>query len=412
MKQKKLKVIFRTLLFLVILFLPTQLGKHFWPEFSLIFSLKMDYLSPTIYFWDLLVILFFILILKNNHLNQRAVFVFLIFLLSQVLSLTVAKNLGAGLFRAEQFLIAGLFGISLASLNLKENLKVIKLGLSLSFLFISLLAIGQFTLEKSLGFWILGERTFSVSTPSIATFTFYNQVFLRPYSTFPHPNLLAAFFIIVPLVLLLKLGERRINFLNEQMILLPAFFLTILTFSRTAIFVLVLELLFFLKKGLKFLLLGILVCTPLLFIRFSSAFNFDSLSFLRREELALFSLDVFQRQPMFGVGLNNFISQIAQTNLISGPSRFIQPVHNIFLLDLSETGIIGFLGLLIFISYPLFLLLKNINEISKPLIFAWCAIIFLGMFDHYFLTLPQGQRLLFLIWGLSLNQVFNKRTVL
>lgn len=395
-------------MFLAVLFLPTQLGKHFWPEFSLVFSLKIDYLSPTVYFWDFLAILFFIAVARRNHLNQKAVCIFLIFLFTQILSLLYAKNPGAGLFRAEQLLVTALFGIGLASLNLKENLGVIKFGLTLSFVLVSIMAIGQFTLEKSLGFWIFGERSFSISTPSIATFSFYNKVFLRPYSTFPHPNLLAAFITITPLMLILKLGNKKANFLNEQMVLLLAFFMTILTFSRTAIIVLVLELLFFLKRGLKFLLLGILACLPLLFIRFSSAFNFDSLSFLRREDLALFSLNIFQKLPIFGVGLNNFINQISQTNLISGHSRFIQPVHNIFLLSLSETGIVGFLGLIIFIGFPLFILLKNMKDISRPLIFAWGSIIFLGMFDHYFLTLPQGQRLLFLVWGLSLSRAFTK----
>jgi hypothetical protein len=39
----------------IVVLLPTQLGKHFWPFFSFIYSLKIDYLAVTVYFWDLLV---------------------------------------------------------------------------------------------------------------------------------------------------------------------------------------------------------------------------------------------------------------------------------------------------------------------------------------------------------------------
>ncbi|MCL5090714.1 MAG: hypothetical protein M1514_01755, partial [Patescibacteria group bacterium] len=101
-----------------------------------------------------------------------------------------------------------------------------------------------------------------------------------------------------------------------------------------------------------------------------------------------------------GVGLNNFIPAAAD-QLLVGPSRFLQPVHNIFLLQLSETGLLGLLGLLGLISLPIWILIKRRNFAAKFLIAVWVIIFFLGLFDHYFLTLPQGYRLLFLVWGLS-----------
>ena len=42
--------------YLLILFLPTQLGKHFWPNFSYVYGVRIDYLSPTLYFTDILII--------------------------------------------------------------------------------------------------------------------------------------------------------------------------------------------------------------------------------------------------------------------------------------------------------------------------------------------------------------------
>jgi len=95
----------KILLFLTILFLPTQLGKHFWPQFSYIYSLRVDYLSPTLYFWDILVMgLLSVWVLRKPEINKFALNLFLFFLFTQALSLIGASNIEAGLIRLEQFL--------------------------------------------------------------------------------------------------------------------------------------------------------------------------------------------------------------------------------------------------------------------------------------------------------------------
>ncbi|MCL5090716.1 MAG: hypothetical protein M1514_01765 [Patescibacteria group bacterium] len=111
--------------FLTLLFLPTQLGKHFWPPFSHVYSLGIDYLSPTIYFWDLLAIsLLIVFIYQKKFVNKLALNLFLLFILANVLSLFPifgqvgggqSINFGAGLVRLEQFIVAGLFGVYLAA---------------------------------------------------------------------------------------------------------------------------------------------------------------------------------------------------------------------------------------------------------------------------------------------------------
>src|SRR5258708_7366824 len=45
------------LLCLFFLLLPTQLGKHFWPDFSIVSGIRIDYLSPTVYITDVFLIL-------------------------------------------------------------------------------------------------------------------------------------------------------------------------------------------------------------------------------------------------------------------------------------------------------------------------------------------------------------------
>jgi uncharacterized membrane protein AbrB (regulator of aidB expression) len=70
---------------------------------------------------------------------------------------------------------------------------------------------------------------------------------------------------------------------------------------------------------------------------------------------------------------------------------------------LAETGLIGF-------CFVIFAFAKSIvkafcqKQTGKYLLMALFAVVFLGMFDHYFLTLQQGQLLLSLILGISLSK--------
>lgn len=399
-----------TLLFLVILFVPTQLGRHFFLDFSFIYSLRIDYLAPTIYFWDILVLFLLIAWFLNSYLrkelffNRLALLLFLCFFLTQALSLFGSINLGAGLVRLYQLLLVGLFGVYIASQNLNNLLIKIKTPLLISLSFISTLAIFQFLLERSIGFWILGERNFTISTPSIANFNFFGAIFLRPYATFPHPNVLAGFSLLaLTLIFAIKKVVNTKFSPSFKIISILTIITTILTFSRGAILILILELFLIFKKNLKRLLLISALALPFVYIRFSSIFNFDNLSFVRREELADIAVKGFLEKPYFGIGLNNFINYVSSTDLIAGPNRFLQPVHNIFLLNLVETGLLGFLGFSLLLLVPMYRLLKTRNlYFSKALLLCFGIIFILGLLDHYFLTLPQGQRILFLIWGISL----------
>lgn len=381
----------QTLLFLVILFLPTQLGKHFWPQFSFVYSLPIDYFSPVFYFWDFLVIvLLAINFLQRKSVNKLALNLFLLFMLTQSVSLIFAANIGPGLVRLEQFFIAGLFGVYIASVA-KQIKFLVFWGLILSMIAEIILAIAQFAKGATIGFWIFGERSFTLSTPGIAKFDFYGIQFLRPYATFPHPNVLAGFLLVA--IIFLQLNNPNHHRSLRKVVSFLAGLVMLLTVSRVVIAAGLIWAMISLKNKYRIvLLIGIVILLPFLYVRFSSIFTFDNLALTRREELSGVALTLFSKSPIFGIGLNNFISAGADLLLV-GPSRFLQPAHNIFLLMLSETGIIGFLGFLLLIGHPI----KKHSFLS-----VWIMIIFLGMFDHYFLTLPQGYRLLFLIWGMSL----------
>jgi O-antigen ligase len=115
------------------------------------------------------------------------------------------------------------------------------------------------------------------------------------------------------------------------------------------------------------------------------------------------SLTMFTKAPVFGVGVNNFFNNLNFPNSQLTP-LLIQPVHNIFLLVLSETGLIGFC-LFIYLFYVMIrnlITAKKIKE-KKYLLMLIFTVVFLGSFDHYFLTIQQGQLLFAVILGTMLS---------
>jgi len=404
------KTLEQLLFFFCVLFIPTQIGKHFWPDFASIFSIETDYFSPVIYGWDILVVLLIIVFFyQGKKLRATSLFLFLFFLLTQLFSLAHSSNFGASLVRLEQYFIVGLFGVYIASQKFQTIKKQLYFGLVISVFFSGIIAILQVMQGRTLGLWFLGERTFSLDTISIATFDWYGQVFLRAYATFPHPNVLAAFFLI-SIGLIIWLHEQKVRLKHvefEWLLFIVGSLGILLTFSRVALVFFGFVFGYLLKNRIKLFGLIFLLFLPFLYVRFNSAFNFDQLSFIRREELAIQSLEMIEKSPILGVGLNNFIQELAYATPVSGEIRFMQPVHNIFLLNLVETGIVGSVGFCLLLLVPIY---KLIKKQSKLVLFLWISILGLGFFDHYFLTIAQGQRLLFLVWGISMLEYDDERS--
>jgi len=73
----------------------------------------------------------------------------------------------------------------------------------------------------------------------------------------------------------------------------------------------------------------------------------------------------------------------------------LQPVHNVFLLILSEIGLIGFS----LFSTLLYFFFKN-REWSLRFVMGLVAVFIIGIFDHYLFSLPQGLGILLLLFVL------------
>ena len=395
--------------------MPTQLGKHFWPNFSYVRGIRIDYLSPTLYVTDVLIFLFFAFSIFNFKFSIKSKFsISKLALITAFLSVGIVFSKSPtsgfyGLLKLLEFIFLGFY----TAANFKNLKKEIVLILFLTgILFESLLSIAQFINHGSLQgiFYFFGERFFNSQTPGIANVSLNGALVLRPYGTFSHPNVLAGYLAIAMAIAISNLKNniskiRRIFYFTSIAIGTVAIFLTL---SRIAtvlwIVLLAYSLIYaFMKQKSKFsffyFLFSIfaLVLAISMFVISSFSFRFTSIHFydesvVQRGALIKDSLAMIKKHPVFGVGLNNFLANLPT-------SEKLQPVHNIFFLVLAETGFLG-LGLFIWFLIKTFKRIINHESVIKSMLIILSSILVLGMFDHYFLTLQQGQLLFSFVLGL------------
>lgn len=417
----------KLLLNALIVFLPTQLGRHFWPKEAYLFGLRVDYLSPTFYLQDLLV--FALLILNYRYLSdffeqvfkkRKRLVLFLAVFILVGLNICLALSPLVAFFSWLRLLEFCLLGI-IAFGHSPTVLEALQRFLPWLIIFESLLGWAQISSQSSLGgpFWFLGERSFNIFTPGIARASFLGQVFLRPYGTFSHPNSLAGFTLAG---LVLFLGKKRFC-LFDFLSLVLGLSLILICFSRTvwlAGFLVGLGYLLFRLFSLgwsgrlssRFLVAVAIL--PLVVFLFTKT-TIEPSSFWRRQALAEHSLKMIKSQGFFGVGAGNFVISLSHQPRHWDWLYWLQPVHNIFLLSLSEQGVLG-LGLWLAVFYPLagLALLARAGKaaqevaIAGSLISCLAAIIISGFFDHYWLTLVQNQLFLTLALALSFGLISGK----
>ena len=423
----------KALFYLLLFLLPTQLGKHFWPSFSVVSGIRIDYLSPTLYITDLLIVglisLWFYRLHKAGKL--RSVFanfhVFGIYCFFLVLTIIFGKNLLNGAYHMVKLLEFFLIFLYVARQQWTwRTIEFAVVALCCGAVFESVLAILQFFKHGSIGglLYFAGERTFYAGTPGIANASVNGQLILRPYATFPHPNVLAGYLLVVMSFCLMLLGKKTSAQVKALFIATIAIgtVALLLTMSRIAIIlwggiVLGAGVKKILQHGLSkklslVVFLSIFLFGYLLFMTGGGVIGerilgttFFEESVVVRQVLIQSSWEMVSKSPFWGVGLGNFLPVLSlfQNGLFT--FSFFQPVHNIFLLALAETGLIGFFFLLLFLSktYGRLLLIwksKLNSEYYGGLLILVSAVLVLGQFDHYFFTLQQGQLLFAVLLGL------------
>ncbi|MCJ7827782.1 hypothetical protein MUP65_01395, partial [Patescibacteria group bacterium] len=267
-----------------------------------------------------------------------------------------------------------------------------------SLLLVCLVGWGQFLVGHSFQGLIrwLGERKVGLGEPNIATVRLAGKTFLRPYATFSHPNNLAGFLVVSGgwFYLAGLTGLSGITLLIISTVLL--------TVSRPSI-VVGLAYLFFnlsrllsksnLKKwfwpsGLSILLLSTFLLTTA-----------QSFSLQRRSALNQCAGLLFERFGWFGIGLGQFIPHLSDCFDLGEIRRFWQPVHNGLVLAGLQLGLLFTVGLVGWLR-------REVGQMGSKPKKLLLMILFLNLWDHYWLTGVQTRYLLILIlaWGWGSGQ--------
>jgi hypothetical protein len=385
------------LLYILFILLPTQLGIHFWPSWSQVFGIKVDYLSPTIYLTDLIII--GLLLISKTFKTPQPVWI-LIGGLNIIYSLSPLLTFLSWVRVFEFYLL-----IHFLITNKELLISSIKKTLPISLILISLIACIQFLHQSSLGgiFYYLGERPLSYTNPAVAKVQLLNiSQLIRPYSTFSHPNSLSGYLLVGFLLVVFLKPKKWFGSLQSKL----AFFSVILsaltiaiTFSKMNIYLLFTYLVFNLAsklptkaKSLKYLI----VTLALFFVGLAVLItNLSSPSYTDRVQLIGKATKIIETHPLTGLGLGAF--PLSQDQVLTSHTLNLnfQPVHNLPLLLASELGVPTLALLLLKLSSCLVIW-------GRPNSFGIiAAVIFItGLVDHYWITLHQNQLLLSVVIAL------------
>lgn len=380
-----------------------------------------NYLVPTLSILDLGIVLvlgsilitrgfrFYVDILRNFKNGMLFLLIFLI------LQNIILLNFNSLLFSIRLFCLIVLF-ISLLKIVSGEKLekrakeKILNSGIAILLINILIqgaLGVSQFKQGSSIGLSFLGESEIVSGMMGSSFVELSGKVFLRAYGTFPHPNVLGGF-LILGMFLGIYIYRKRKGAGISLMII--SLFPIILTFSRISILLAVVILLGFVAKEFVLKRRKVLLSTsfyPLLLMeRFMNLFNSGDRSWSERLDLIKASFKVIKQNWLIGIGGGNFVN--GMEGFVPRTSRGIlltQPVHNIFLLYLSEFGILGFLLIFYVLFYTI---INDMRKISFYGGLILLTIVVIGLFDHYLFSLSQGMVIFFSLLFLASTSLQEK----
>ena len=298
-------------------------------------------------------------------------------------------------------------------------------------LFQAIIAILQFFNQSSLGLRYLGESVLRPDLIGVASFfNLHGEKIMRAYGTTPHPNILSVYlflaifsFYFVYLYFDIyhkdKVYYPKFNLfilISYPLILLSFFF----TFARVTVFLWFLgfitrAVLIMGKKNFrkifatginKMKLTKILIISVAVVVLFGIFYWSEAISRVRissgEEAVQLrifYNKESLKSLNWFGVGAGNFVNwlMVKDPNL---PRNLYQPVHNIYLLVYSETGILGITAFILFLVF----LVKDFITSTKmdklyhySFLIMFISFLFIGLFDHFLWTLQQGRLMFWLL---------------
>lgn len=374
--ENLLKIIERNWLNIVLISFLFNTSKKIAFEYTFIRGFNIDYFLPKIHlniiFLSLLSLVF-IKFLKNYKNNFKYIFGILLFLILNVLfSINIVNSF---FYFSYIFTIFFIFLVSFSIDGLKINYKLILL-VNLFYIFIFL--VQYFSQQSFLPYFPFGTYYFNALNTHLDYSSLFGVKVLIPAVNFSHPNVLCAF---LSFLNIFHLRNKNYLFfgMNFFVILLCASFVAIL--FNLILFISLIWNKFGLNKFRFFLVSTIYFLVSTVFLLYFFYFGFKEVSITER----FFQFTIFQYSlshfPLFGTGANNFIYLVNIYENFKGRIFVLQPIHNVFLLILSEYGI----SVLVLI----FFLFKRFKKYLKPSVFLF-YLVFFSFFDHFFVTLNQG----------------------
>ena len=355
--------------------------------------------SAFLYFTDLLILAVLgfwalrIILRKGNFIFSNYDWLIVGFFTVSAISITNVSNQVLGFYQ-----LLKLTEFSLLYFYVKSNLGQIFSLTTAFFVFIAsgffqaVLAVLQYIRQTDLGLRFLGETVLNPNLFNVAVFLADGEKIMRPYGTTPHPNVLALF-LFISIFILYSLKQV---FKFKDLIYGIALFAFFLTFSRIIVFVWFIGFILLIKKLNRKTVIMTLVVVVLFSIFFWPQVLARLNISMGEEAVSLrgfYNKVSFFEKPFLGVGLGNFVNWFKEINPGLATNLY-QPVHNIYLLIFSETGI---LGLMFFSLFFISLVKKSFHD-SYFVILA--SILFFGLFDHFLWTIQQGQIIFWLVLGL------------
>lgn len=298
-------------------------------------------------------------------------------------------------------------------------------------LFQAMLGIHQFIQQNSLvGYILFGEIDFSLPG-AIARESFFDVLRSLPYGTLPHPNVLAGFLGITTVLMVAKLRSTKPKGLYLIFYyLLLGLFISVILLSRSWVAL----------SGLGLVIVGLFVVSRIrmlmLFCLYSiitymylvlstwfiyqSTFVINNQSIIRRSQLNLAGIFVLKDHLWLGTGINQSLIPIHTTYSLIAPADFIQPIHSIYIIWFVETGLIGVMLSIVFLisltktmRFPVFTTEIDRANRRRSNVILWfyplLFVLWLGLFDHYILTLRQGQLMAALTIALGFSSIRSSR---
>lgn len=305
-----------------------------------------------------------------------------------------------------------------------------------SALFQAVIGIVQFTLQRSVGLWFFGEPAVDFYTSGVGRVFIDGGRLLRSFGTFPHANIFAAFLVLgLAALFYLFLRESEKVFSVKRIAISFGFLLVfcalLFSFSRSGwigagVLVVSVLTLAAIAPSLRFragvLFLRLVAVSILIFLAFGHLavpraaipLKTDP-SFNYRLRYNRIGYETIRTEP-WGVGLGNQVAYGVKNGLYekegigkTEPWNW-QPVHNLYLLIVSEVGIPAFFAFFAFLilavgaGLKIFWSERGAHPVSMVCILGiLAAFLVLGLSDHYFWDMASGRLMFWLVLGILLG---------